>query len=406
MKKATRVFILSMGILVAFIISATAQNKIDEQRMQRDIEVAENILTTLIKQEFSRRNFFPIEITGEYREGHGVTFRLPENISGSMRMFMNDSFENPNIIMNTGPGNSFSYSITSEGITELTDGQEQALTAGSKSTKRANSNSKSSKEKKMVSDSVEQSFDNKFITASKNFLADYSDLISQLQPTEKIIITNRSESQNPWFAFQGINKQSLISIEANKADLTQAKLGKITRDQLLAKIKIVNSEISDKIEPDLELFSSIFSRLYQPDLSKTYFIEGNIYYERLKEYGVIYFMECFSSLQGEFFNHYAMPALGLADIDQATRDQKTKDLYPTFEKELKENMLEYGRTVKSLKDEENLIFNTKITRCKECGIPSSLEVSIKMSVLKDYSSGKISKEVALSKISVKKGVNQ
>lgn len=404
MMRGTRIFTLAAGIVVAFIISATGQTKIDEQRMQRDIEVAENILTTLIKQEFSRRNFFPVEIIGEYREGHGVTFRLPEHISGNMHMFMNDDFESPNIIMNTGPGNSFSYSISGDAI--VNPEQEEAIAAGSRAQSRAPQRIRSPKSKKSVSDSLEQTADQKFIQAAKNFLADYGDLISQLQPNEKIIITNRGDNQNPWFAFQGLNKQSLISVEALKSDLTQAKLGKITRDQLLEKIKLVNSEVSDKLEPDLELLSSIFSRLYQPDLSKTYFTQGNIYYERLKDYGVVFYMETFSSMQGEFYNHYTLPALGMDDVDQATRDKKTKELYPAFEKELKDNLLEYGRTLKSLKDQESLVFNVKLTRCKECGIPSSLELAVKMNDLKEYGTGKNSKETALSKIVVKKGANQ
>jgi hypothetical protein len=404
MIRGTRIFTLAAGIVVAFIISATGQTKIDEQRMQRDIEVAENILTTLIKQEFSRRNFFPVEIIGEYREGHGVTFRLPEHISGNMHMFINDDFESSGIIMNTGPGNSFFNPISGDAI--VNPEQEEAIAAGSRAQSRAPQRVRSPKSKKSVSDSLEQTADQKFIQAAKNFLTDYGDLISQLQPNEKIIITNRGDNQNPWFAFQGLNKQSLISVEALKSDLTQAKLGKITRDQLLGKIKLVNSEVSDKLEPDLELLSSIFSRLYQPDLSKTYFTQGNIYYERLKDYGVVFYMETFSSMQGEFYNHYTLPALAMDDVDQATRDKKTKELYPAFEKELKDNLLEYGRTLKSLKDQESLVFNVKLTRCKECGIPSSLELAVKMNDLKEYGTGKISKEIALSKIVVKKGANQ
>jgi hypothetical protein len=404
MIRQARIFIASLCMALATTL-ATAQTKVDEQRMQRDIEVAENILTTLIKQEFSRRNFFPIEITSEYREGHGVTFRLPEYLNGSMRMFFNDDMSNPNIIMNTGPGNSFSYTITGEELEGMEETPEQAVAAGS-GTQPRTPKPRSPKKTKAAVDSTEQSFENKFITASKNFLADYGDLISQLQPTEKIVITNRGDNRNPWFTFQGMNKQSLITIEASKADLTQAKLGKITRDQLLSKIKIVNSEISDKLEPDLELFSSIFSRLYQPDLSKTYFTQGNIYYERLKDFGVIYYLETFSSNAGEFFNHYSLPTLAMDDVDQATRDKKAAELYPAFEKELKENILEYGRTIKSLKDEESVIINSKITRCKGCSIPSSLEISVKMSVLKEYNAGKLSKENALAKMIIKKGSNQ
>ena len=48
-------------------------------------------------------------------------------------------------------------------------------------------------------------------------------------------------------------------------------------------------------------------------------------------YGAVFYMESVSSNQGEFFNQYSMPTLGLDDVDQATRDQKVKELYPLFE---------------------------------------------------------------------------
>jgi hypothetical protein len=101
-----------------------------------------------------------------------------------------------------------------------------------------------------------------------------------------------------------------------------------------------------------------------------------------------------------------MPTVGLEDLDQAARDKKVKELYPQFEKDIKEDILEYGRTVKSLNPEESLIFNIKLTRCDGCDIPSSLEVSVKAAVLKDYASGKLSKDAALSKFSTKKGAAQ
>jgi hypothetical protein len=101
-----------------------------------------------------------------------------------------------------------------------------------------------------------------------------------------------------------------------------------------------------------------------------------------------------------------MPTLGLENVDAATREKKVKEIYPIFENELKENMVEYGRTLKSLKDEESLIFNVTLTKCVNCGIPSTLELSIKSSVLKEYGAGKIDKASALSKVFVKKGANQ
>ena len=56
-----RVMQMVMGVVVLLGSSmATGQTKIDEQRMQKDIEVAENILGTLMRQQLGRRNFFPV----------------------------------------------------------------------------------------------------------------------------------------------------------------------------------------------------------------------------------------------------------------------------------------------------------------------------------------------------------
>ena len=112
------------------------------------------------------------------------------------------------------------------------------------------------------------------------------------------------------------------------------------------------------------------------------------------------------SSQEMAYRRYVMPTVGLEDVDQVTRDKTIKELYPKFAEELKANIIEYGRTLKSLKDEEVLVFQVKLTRCAGCGIPSSLEYTIKGSALKDFNAGKIDKNLALNKISVKKGQEQ
>ena len=68
---------LLCGVVVFTAMPAIAQ-KIDEERMQRDIAVAENVLGTLIKQQFERQKmFFPLEIKSNYQPGYGVTFYIP-----------------------------------------------------------------------------------------------------------------------------------------------------------------------------------------------------------------------------------------------------------------------------------------------------------------------------------------
>ena len=202
---------------------------------------------------------------------------------------------------------------------------------------------------KLDMDSIQDSYNSKVIEAAKTFLLDYGDMITQLSAAERIIVSNQGDRPRVWVNkyFNAPNRTHL-SVEVLKGDLTQYKQNKISREQASSKIKVINTESVSEVEPDLELLSSIFSRLYRPDLSKTFFVQDNVYFERLKDYGVVYYMQALSSQELGYTRRYVMPTVGLEDVDQATRDKTVKELYPKFEQELKDNILEYGRTLKSL----------------------------------------------------------
>jgi hypothetical protein len=420
--KRVRIFLMS-GVIF-FSVSLAMAQKTDDERMVRDIAVAENVLSTLIKQEFDKRSFFPMEVKGNYLAGYGVTFTIPSSILGASVWSIGGVNE---VVMLDGTPGAFSYSFSTdedgEVVTEEIRGREEELKAKKQKETADRSREEAERAREQAErergramgvtaprvrvrsnmDSMTSIMNTKIIQAAKNFIADYGDMLSQLAPEERIVVSNRDRGQ---FRYYGQNaKRSLLSVEALKSDLIQFRQGKITRDQLLAKIKVTNTESSGKTEPDIELLTSIFSRLYRSDLSNTFFTEGNVYYEHLNDFGVMMYMQVYSSSQIEngMFN---MPTLGIKAVDQAERDKKVKELYPIFESELKENILDYGRTVKSLGDNEQLVFNVTLTKCKGCGIPADIEVSVKGSVLKEYGSGKLDKNSALGKITVKKGAGQ
>ncbi len=390
--------ILMMMVMVLGTYCVEAQKKIDEERMLRDIEVTENILSTLIKQQFEKRAFFPMEIRAEYREGHGVTYRLPYEFNGPMVWGVGSA---PDMAILDGRGFSYSFEFPGESadVARVYDGNGRVTTENIQGAK--------IRSRKVNVDSIREASTTKTINACKDFLADYGDLLTQLSPNEKIMITNRGDGDRIWYgAFVNNSRPSYISLEASKGDITQLKQGKMTRDQFMKSIKVINSVMDDELQPDLELLTSIFNRLYRKDLSKTYFTEENIYYEKLKDYGVIYYMQVYSSNQIDYNRRWVMPTVGLEGLTTEERDKKVKELYPQFEKDFKADILEYGRTVKSLTSEELLVFNVKLTKCNGCGIPSSLEFLVKADVLKDYASGKLTKEAALGKMTVKKSGTQ
>lgn len=401
MNNVARIFV-TIG-LVVLATAAQAQGKMDHDRMQRDIQVTENILSTLIKQHFEKRSFFPMEIRGEYRQGHGITYRLPYEFNGPM------IWGAPGADIQMLDGRSFNYTFEFPSgeqaeLARVYDENQRVKTETIRGTARSGS---PTAPRKVNIDSIREVSTDKIIEACKEFITDYGDLITQLAPDEKIMITNRGDGERIWYgAFVNASRPSYVSVEASKADLTQLRQGKVTREQFKKNIKVINSVMDDELQPDLELLTSIFNRLYRKDLSKTYFTEENVYYEKLKDYGVIYYLQVYSSNQSNNDRKYIMPTLGLQGLSQEERDAKVKEIYPQFERDLKADILEYGRTVKSLQPNELLVFDVKVTKCEGCNIPASLEISVKADVLKDYASGKINKDAALGKMIVKKGNNQ
>lgn len=396
--KKIKIAAAMLMIMVAGVSTVIAQ-KIDNDRMERDIEIAENVLSTLIKQQFEQRTFFAMEITGTYQPGYGVTFRLPGDYTAPIALTMprgSDAF----IWDSQGQNEYISITgTTREDVAVVAPGAPQAMSLKDKTRE------KEKTKRRYDMDSVKTAYNKKVIDAAVSFIVDYGDMVSQLAPGEKIIVTNGGDRNRIWGQYLNSTKRTHIVVEGLKSDVALVKQGKLSREQAIAKIKIVNAESSDKVEPDMELLSSIFSRLYRSDLSKTFFSDENIYYERLNDFGAVFYMAAYSSVPAEY-PKFHMPTLGLENVDAATREKKVKEIYPIFENEMKENMLEYGRTLKSLKDEESLIFNITLTKCVNCGIPSTLELSVKSSVLKDFGAGKIDKAAALTKITAKKGANQ
>ena len=346
---------LSLLILI-IIMSMTAYGQnVDMQRMERDLEVAKNVMQSLLGKDNS---FFmwSRNMEASYLEGYGVIFTLP---------------------------NDFAYSFGTSGVVVGRPRKDDAVVI-------AEGTEKSSAE------GIE-----KVKEAITIFLVDYSDLIGQLGPSEKIMVHSKTRdnilinivgNRNSSWSL-GEERTSSFSAEILKKDISEYKRGKISRDEAISRIEFTEAKFEEK-ERDLELFASIVRRLYSPDLSKTFFTEREPRYERLKGFGVIFYMNTYSSYENDRL--YSMPVLGRDDVDADERKKTIEQLYPIFEEELKGVLVEYGRTIKSIDDDEVILMKVKSTRCKDCSIPGSIELSVKKSVLSQFDQRKISLEEAKS----------
>ncbi|MEM1407535.1 MAG: hypothetical protein AAGG59_12220 [Bacteroidota bacterium] len=364
------------GLVVALAAVATfcTAQGIDEERMERDIQIAQNILSTLENEAASSQIFVygRDRFEGSYVEGYGVIFNTSHRYG---RTIIADTKGTYKIYGDAAIG-SFPEGSSSRGVNAF----------------------------KLNLDSLTQSQHKEWVEKMKTFLVDYADLIGQLKPENKIMVTSGSGNKGDWFALEArASGTSTINegptVEISKKDLIDYKSGKINRNEALKRVKVISAASKEEVAQDVELLASIFERLYKSDLSNTYYLSGGVGYGKIPEFGVVFRMRVYSSSRNEGFHRIA--TRNQSGLSQDERDEIVKGMYPDFLKELKRNIIQYGRTVKSLEGNEMLMFKVRLTECKGCEIPKNLELSIKASDLKSYDSGKINESSAIAKLNVK-----
>ncbi|MFQ3214557.1 MAG: hypothetical protein ACI9XJ_002709 [Marivirga sp.] len=400
-------------IVLIMAVSTVASAQIDEQRMKRDIEVASTVLNSLLDKQgimsWQSVNGTP---SGRYIEGYGVILNMPNNhlvfgnmsfdggtINNNFMVRMNDEQDQEEIIV-----------VNGEVVThDIKERQQERVERARELAERerelaVKAEALANKTIRFFNiDSLKARNDEKRLEKMQLFLLDYAHLISQLKPDEKVLILDNSEkiyiSGNT--SLIDNMRKGRLSAEITMKDAVAFQNGKITREEAQSRLVINKNDQPKKVYKDLELFQSIMERIYSRDLSESYYANGSINYEHIEELGAIYYMKTVSSSMSN--NNWNIPTVDKSGLNQAERDEVIKNLYPQFEAALKENMVEYGRTISSLKDEEQLIINVGITKCEGCNIPQTLELSINAKTLQDFNSGKIDKKTALVGIKVTQG---
>lgn len=406
--------ITALLIFIAFPL--LAGQKIDEKRMQRDLEIAKSVLTTLIKSE-STGFYGEKVIEVKYVDGYGVIFTIPNSIQF---FFDRSTFEfDPAVsavpAVPTLPAPSFNNSIRHGELTEeeLSELHEEVQKEAERHRQEAEKYRQEAEKAQQLA-LLEYKEQVKNVKANEPdwkkimiiFLTDYADIIGQLKPSDKIMINREPQHNENIYEWQQNKKwkapqetlTSGLSSEVIKKDISAYKSGKLTLEEFKKRITIKEKKPQKKI-PDLEMFGSIFRRYYSPDLSETFFTQGSPTYELLEGFGAVINIKTYSSYVEE--GVYFIPATGQKNVNSSDRDVIIDQLYPKFLDDLKHFVIDYGRTIRSLDEKDHLMLKIKLTRCWDCNIPKSIELTTKMKDLKAYDHQKLSREKALAAIEIK-----
>ncbi len=380
---------ITIGLFLAtFLLSAQTA------RMNRDIEVVEKILETLIEEitqsEGERFRYFGSgkKVEGSYIEGFGAMFTISaQSLSGS-HIWTKDKKQKVKQKL-TQNGDVFILRKGKNVTVEEVEANKEKVKANFK---------------KLV----------------ESFAGDYAYLMRQLGDKDKVMIRYGVRSTDLESTFPGL----LLAAKHGQnysATITKSAIDTYRNNNdktaLLNKIDYVFEEAADRIkkEKDLELLSTILKKLYNSNEEGEFHISGTPYYEKIEGIGARYALNIRIGNGNRFFGlmegtRTIWTDTGLKTVISTEKDVSEEDLtpeeleqkYTTFLTEMKENIVDYGSLAKSLKSGESLTFTIRLPKCSACEkMPKQVEIVAKKATIDAYRKDELTLAKAVNQLVVK-----
>lgn len=388
-------FIFMLVLIAGLQPAAAQQSNIDNNRMNRDINIMENVLREMFKTRWSVRgntvsvssgDFFmgqDYDIHGTYLPGYGIIFTIPGGPPGF-------------VTFSDAQGKSYSYTFQ---YGDNKHGEE------------VNS----------------ETITNKIA----EFLRDYGSTIGQLGDNDKVMVIYKANSpnQNGW-PFQDAEseksdrqKLSTISVLAKKSDLEAYRSGKIGEDTFRKRLDISRAEAHEKNLMDLKVMAKILETAFKDADEKSFRVSGSVDYLKLDNFGALFSFDARYSNGNLFLEKLAPSADSEAkmvqifaaekkarqgkknedqslDKKEAERKQKTVKAYKDFVNQLKEYLVDYGRTLKSVDSDQRILVSVNFSSRYE-EVPERVDIQIRKSTLDAMDRGKLNRDQAISKIQLR-----
>ena len=261
------------------------------------------------------------------------------------------------------------------------------------------------------------------------------------------------EKKSKWASKGNFEK---ITAKISKENVLKFRRGEINREEFDNRIEFTRSETDSENSKEFKIFGQILKSLFESDnsasdvLIATYFdteeeeecepcyddaLKWNTYsfktawgdrvdFERIEGLGAIYdvslgyYLEGYNSILSLRSNRGRLRVNGEGwvveegeepeeeEINEERRDyllmrdDKLEDIYGDFIREMKEAMVLYGRTLRSLPDDEFLIIRAELPACYECELPANVEFKVQRAVLDEFDEKEVDFDEIEEKIQV------
>ena len=200
-----------------------------------------------------------------------------------------------------------------------------------------------------------------------------------------------------------------ISVSAKKSDLDSYRAGRLNADAFQNRLSVSTSQ--DKERLDLKVLGNIFgTALGEGDGNEFHLINSNsLSYMYLENFGALYSLNLhrghgFGTVSARLFpTNYNEQTQAEVKVKLEERERKLSE---TLEEEFdamvartKEFIIDYGRTLSSLKDDQYLMVSLNISESSDV-VPDRVDFQVKKSVFDQLDKGQISREAALNAVTL------
>lgn len=344
-------------------------------KMEKDIIILQNVLSDLFSPNNNERFFSSRSAKGMHVPGNGVIFSIgANNLYGDLMV---------------------EYVVQGQGISDEKEEKEQDI------------------------DQLNKETEDKLRAKSQEFLANYGSLLSELKSGEKLMLNidysvrqkrDNDRSSNGRVAFvtsrSSIKKRMQSSISYKT--LNDFTTGKINLNQAMGAIEISIIDDAEKDMTDAKILAGILDDLMQSSLDGKFKRRSRTSWTYFDGFGLMFNIQMGTQV-GNGVVVFSQGGSGSRVISRSETDKEREEqlkeieeAYPQFEEMLKENIIQYGRTLRSLGAGESVIVNVDLgTSSRDSKIPRSIRMIVPKSSIDAYAKGQKTLDQVKKEIDIK-----
>lgn len=255
---------------------------------------------------------------------------------------------------------------------------------------------------------------------SKEFLTNYGSLLSELKSGEKLMLNvdySLRQEREERLRTSG-NRIAYVSPRSSKKrmqssisykTLNDFSTGKINLQQAMAAVETKIVENTEKDMTDAKILAGILDDLLQSSMDGKFKRRGKTTWTYFDGFGLMFNIQ----MGTQVGNGLVIYSQGVSDTRVINRSEREEErekaikeieaAYPEFENLLKENVIQYGRTLRSLGEGESVIVNVDLgSYFNQSELPRSIRMIVPKSSIDAYARGQKSLEQVKKEIDIKK----